>query len=254
MRKKQVNRFGLSNRTRLSMHGSQGLHLFLVMQLSVVMVLLAQSPGAAVSGPTAITSVDDAYDPFGLPGQEWNGQKVYLSSPRHSNSGNRGECFNPGREENVNGRYWNHFAANSNYYNDSVTTSTSEFRNLRSRGYKVTVGANARDDGFLMNQEASNNWGANVHLVTHTNSVNQILIEGALQACSIPLAIRNVPTPFTQALVVLYRPGDTDSETFRDRLLPRLDPVLPGVSRAEGRLDLEEIGPDTNAFTKPGST
>src|SRR6202008_525747 len=38
----------------------------------------------------------------------WNGYKVYLSSPTHTDSGHRGEC---GWEENANGNHWNSNAA-----------------------------------------------------------------------------------------------------------------------------------------------
>lgn len=44
-------------------------------------------------------------------------------------------------------------------------------RNLHSRGYKVTVSANSRDDGYLANRSMSQNWGSHAHIVTHSNAV-----------------------------------------------------------------------------------
>ena len=127
--------------------------------LSLVIGLLASH--GAYATHTFITSQDYEYGPIGSD----NGHKVYLSSPRHSNSGNRGEL---GWEENINGRHWNYYAAAGNYKDGN--SSSSSTRSIRARGYHVKVSANSRDDGYLHNRTASDNWAADVHLVTHTNA------------------------------------------------------------------------------------
>lgn len=126
-----------------------------------------------------------------------NGWRVYLSSPRHSNSRFRGEC---GWEENINGRHWNYNATHANGGGDG---------GLLRRGYSVTVSANARDDGAWININSSNNWGANVHIVTHTN------------------AYRGCPD-VAQYLLVMFETGSWGSTDLTNHLLTKLDPALPG--------------------------
>ena len=125
----------------------------------IVGCLIGASPTAA--SHTIITSTDWTYSPYGAANEEM----VYLSAPRHTSSGNRGEL---GWEENINGRHWNFYAATGDYMLGSP--STSLYRNLRTRGYYVRVSANARDGGYMDNLNASNNWGATVHITTHTNA------------------------------------------------------------------------------------
>lgn len=84
-----------------------------------------------------------------------------------------------------------------------------ELQRHLNRGYSVTVSANARDNGAWINKNSSNNWGANVHIVTHTNG------------------IVGCPESF-QYLLVMYRTGFWGSTDLRDHLLAKLDPVLPG--------------------------
>jgi hypothetical protein len=91
----------------------------------------------------------------------WNGYKVYLSSPTHQDSGARGEC-DGAWEENINGRYWNYYAA-------SVFTQGEG--SFYDRHYSVQVSGNPHDDGaFLIHIDEANNWGAQVYIVTHTNA------------------------------------------------------------------------------------
>ncbi len=129
---------------------------------ALLLALVAMLAPPASASHTTITSSDVSYNERD---QAFNGYRVYLSSPRHSDSRYRGEL---GWEENINGRHWNVYAANGNYMNGSVSSSWS--RSVTSRGYKVIVSANARDNGYLTNRSSSNNWGADVHLVTHTNA------------------------------------------------------------------------------------
>ncbi|HET8643514.1 MAG TPA: hypothetical protein VFM37_16380, partial [Pseudonocardiaceae bacterium] len=111
-----------------------------------VLSIALLTAGTCKKPPHGISDVSETFEPRGVP---WNGVKVYLSSPRHSNSGNRGEC---GWEENVNGRIFNLYAAD---LNDSAAT-------LSTRGYQTRVSANSRDDGWRLNRDESNNWGADV--------------------------------------------------------------------------------------------
>lgn len=147
-----------------------------------------------VATHTVLTATD-----YTLSAPTWNGYKVYLSAPRHPDSGARGEC---GWEENINGRNWNMYAAN-------IQTNGTP---LRPRGYHVTVSANARTvNGYITNRNNSNNWGANVHIVTHTNAPSA----GGCGSSA-------------QYLLVMYESGNSNSTGLRSQLLSKLDPAIPG--------------------------
>jgi hypothetical protein len=126
-----------------------------------------------------------------------HGTRVYLSAPRHASSGSRGEC---GWEENVNGRTANMWAA---------TADTASYKGLAGRNYLVYVSPNAKDNGFMLNLEESNNVGAQVHVPTHTN---------AHIGCG----------DAAQYVLVMFKQGDANSTRLRDQLLTKLDPVVPG--------------------------
>lgn len=132
-------------------------------------------------------------------GETGHATRVYLSSPRHASSGGRGEC---GWEENVNGRTANMWAA---------TADTSSYKGLAGRNYVVYVSANAKDDGYLQNRQESNNLGAQVHVVTHTNANGQGCGDAA------------------QYVLVMFKQGDANSTGLSDELLAKLDPVVPGA-------------------------
>jgi hypothetical protein len=131
-------------------------------------------------------------------GQTGHATRVYLSSPRHASSGDRGEC---GWEENVNGRVANMWTA---------TADTPSTTGLAGRNYLVYVSANSRDNGYLQNRDESNNLGAQVHIATHTNA------NGA--GCG----------DAAQYLLVMFKEGDANSTALRDQLVAKLDPVVPG--------------------------
>ena len=177
--------------TRTSSRPGKGRRLGFV-GIAVVSVL-ALTAGTCKTPPHEISDVSETFEPRGV---AWNGVKVYLSSPRHASSGARGEC---GWEENVNGRIFNLYAADLNVSGDT----------LSSRGYQTRVSPNSRDDGWRLNRDESNNWGADVHIVTHTN---------AYVGCD----------NAAQYLLVMYKTGDANSIGLKDRLLGRLDPVVPG--------------------------
>jgi hypothetical protein len=145
-----------------------------LLAMCAALLALAAPPAlahdAADSSPTAVTTAEDRFAPFGQNDDPYNGYRVYLSSPRHRESGRKGECRNPGHEENVNGRRWNWYAANGTYIGDTHAP-TSHGRNLHARGYGVIVSPNSRDNGYLQNLSASRNWGSDLHIVTHTNGI-----------------------------------------------------------------------------------
>lgn len=176
--------------------------------IAVVSVLLLTA-GTCKQPPHHISDVSETFEPRGV---AWNGVKVYLSSPRHASSGQRGEC---GWQENVNGRIFNLYAAD---LNDSGDT-------LSSRGYQTRVSPNSRDDGWRLNRDESNNWGADVHIVTHTN---------AYVGCD----------NSAQYLLVMYKTGDANSIGLKDRLLGRLDPVVPGGQNSWNCDNLGECAAD----------
>lgn len=192
---------------------------------SALLILLVAGLALGVTRPalaehTVITSSDRSF--VSADGRPWNGVKVYLSSPRHSSSGSRGECRNPGWEENINGRFWNFYAANSNYYAERYDP-TNPYRSLRSRAYAVTVSANARDDRYLANRAASDNWGAHVHLVTHTNA--------QAGGCG----------GSASYLLEMWQAGNERSSTFASVLVSKLDPATPGGANKWSRSDLAEL-------------
>lgn len=117
----------------------------------------------------SVTTTDYKWDPGW--GEPDNGYRVFLSAPRHTSSGSKGECSN-GFEENVNGRYHNTAAGSGGYYFETSSTDTG--RSLIGRGYKVFLGRNPRDDGIDdeagENTYLSDQWGADVHIATHSNA------------------------------------------------------------------------------------
>jgi hypothetical protein len=174
-----------------------------------VLSIALLTAGTCKKSPHEISDVSETFAPRGVP---WNGVKVYLSSPRHASSGERGEC---GWEENVNGRIFNLYAADLNDSGDTLTT----------RGYQTRVSPNSRDDGWRLNRDESNNWGADVHIVTHTN---------AYVGCD----------NAAQYLLVMHKTGDTNSIGLTDNLLEQLDPQVPGGQNSWNCDNLGECAAD----------
>jgi hypothetical protein len=167
--------------------------------LAVVAALAIAVVGVLVQPSGAIVATDNVYTQT----EPWNGYRVFLSSPRHIDSGSRGEC---GIEENENGWRVNNRAADGTYYNESYQP-TSPLRNLRVRNYRVMVSRNVRDDGFLANRDTGNNWGAHVYVVTHTNAQSG--------GCG----------GSTQYLLTMFQPGG--SSALATQLKTALDPPIP---------------------------
>ena len=169
-----------------------------------VLSILLLTAGTCKKPPYEISDVSETFEPRGVP---WNGVRVYLSSPRHASSGERGEC---GWEENVNGRIFNLYAADLNDQGETLTT----------RGYQTRVSPNSRDDGWRLNRDESNNWGADIHIVTHTN---------AYVGCDNP----------AQYLLVMYKTGDANSVGLAERTAAAARPA--GARRPE-QLELRQPG------------
>lgn len=203
----------------LTRQHEQSRHKFLFLVVCVVTSVLGTNMLAGIDaiahdgGNTpalGIVGDSDIFVPEGPYDDSFNGVKVYLSSPRHGDSGAKGECMDPGRQENVNGRYWNFNAANGSYYGGTVTT-TNPNRNLHSRGYKVMVSQNTKDDDHLANRNESANWGSDLHIVTHTNGT---------QGCHSP----------GDYLLTIWQhdAGDKDDKSLALALGQELNPHWPG--------------------------
>jgi hypothetical protein len=123
--------------------------------------LFALSLGLLTS---ALAQSDLIYEPISA----WNGKKVYLSPARHSDAGGRGECVGSqgmgSLDENTSAYRFAYYAATGNYVGSS--TSTSIYRNLRARGYKVRIGRGTVSSAI----SNSNAWGATVHIPIHSNA------------------------------------------------------------------------------------
>src|SRR5690625_1655536 len=167
-----------------------------------VFALAATTP-TAHADPAPVTGEHVSWEP-----DVYNGYRVYVSPPRHVNSGSRGEC---GWEENVNGRHW---AVHSSAWWHGGDGG------FMHRGYQVTVGANARDDNWPANREASNNWGADVHLPTHTNALH-----GCNSAGNYFLVMNNTAQP--------------NSTNLSHRFLDSLSPAMPG---GQNMWDCNQLG------------
>jgi len=189
--------------------------------------ILAFTAASSIVSPadathTQVTTVD-LYVPQ-RPGINWNGYKVYLSSPRHRDSRSWGEC---GWEENINGRHFNVYAAREG-------ASPPNNAALKDRGYITTVGANWRDNGAMYAKSASNNWGANVHIVTHTN---------ASVGCG----------SSAQYLLTMYRTGNANSINLSNQLRSALDPVIPGSQNSwncDGLIECNSVNAPNRAYVE----
>lgn len=114
---------------------------------------------------TSVWSASDSvYNSIGA----WNGKKVYLSPARHSDAGSRGECVGSNGlgnlNENTAAYRFAYYAGSGNYIGQRV--STSQYRNLRARGYKVRIGRGTVSSAI----SNSNAWGATVHIPIHSNA------------------------------------------------------------------------------------
>jgi len=130
----------------------------LVLAFCIVLVGLTQTPGA-------LAASDYVYEPFSA----WNGKKVYLSPARHSDAGDRGEC--QGRngmgdlDENTAALLFALYATAGDWIGE-VRNPTSQYRNLRSRGYKVRIGRGTVASAI----KNSNAWASTVHIPIHSNA------------------------------------------------------------------------------------
>jgi hypothetical protein len=132
-------------------------------QSGAVRLLGAVIAGAYLAGVAVFATpaaADEPYDPYGA----WNGVKIYLSPATHSDAGSRGEC--KGRNENTMAYHMSWYATNGDYHRD-VYSPTSEYRNLRARGYQTRIATGGTVSTAISN---SNAWGANAHIPVHSNA------------------------------------------------------------------------------------
>lgn len=189
------------------------------MGVALGLVASAVSHAAAHDATTTLTNAIVDVDEFLSPGpgdEASNGIQVFLSSPRHADSGTKGEC-EPGYQENINGRRWNIFAANRDDTN-----------NMHRRGYTVRVSKNIKDNGFLANSENSRNWGSDIHIITHTDGFRRCPNGGDFSSFLWEDDI-----------------GARDDRRLANELRELVEPQIPGPYNQQQRTDLGEL--DTNA-------
>jgi len=131
-------------------------------QLKLLMSLLAST--FFFFSSQAFSASDITYKSVG----QWNGKKIYLSPARHSDTGRRGECTGPAGmgnlDENTAAFGFAYYSASGNYIGSNITSS--RFRNLRARGYRVRIGRGTVRSAI----SNSNAWGATVHIPIHSNA------------------------------------------------------------------------------------
>ncbi|MEC4817060.1 MAG: hypothetical protein SAK29_27895 [Scytonema sp. PMC 1069.18] len=150
-------------------------------------------------------NADLIFEPYG----SWNGYKVYLSPARHTDTGSRGECKS--RNENNMAAYSASQATSGSYYQD-VFNSSSPYRNLRARGYKVRIG-----NGTLRSAiDNSNAWGADLHIPLHSNADTG-------GQC-------NRTTANRFGTVIIYYNGSSRGQAFANDLRQSIGPSSPGSS------------------------
>jgi hypothetical protein len=166
----------------------------------IIVALIATLSYVSADGAKA----DYLYEPYGT----WNGFKIYLSPARHSDAGGRGECG--GNNENTMAYNVANTATNGNYYDDLYNT-TSQYRNLRARGYRVRIG-----NGTLRSAiDNSNAWGANLHIPIHSNA-------DVAGQCT-----RTDASRF--GTVTIYRYTSTNGAKFAGWLRDTVGPSSPGT-------------------------
>jgi hypothetical protein len=122
-----------------------------------------------------------------------NGHRVYLSPARHSDAAARGEC------ENTN---------ENDLARDAAVRAAKE---LAGRGYYVRVGRGTYTSAW----QNSNAYGADVHVVFHSNS--RVHSPGCGQ-----------DTPANLGTVVLYRVTSDQSKELAGEIKTRVGPLSPG--------------------------
>lgn len=156
----------------------------------------------------------------------FNGERVYLSAPRHPDEIGRRGCGYPsnGYKENVNGYQLNRHSAQSYYNVGTPPTGFSWSRadlgsNLGRRGYAIQMSPNSHVSsmGWKLNRTAAQNWPADVVIVSHTNGIGS--------------GCQNGSNP-TNYFLVLHRDNYPDSIDLSNRLLNNLGPYAPGPGQS----------------------
>jgi len=153
-----------------------------------ILLVLAQF-ALLTARQTLAQTPDEDYPPVG----SWNNVRVYLSPARHSDTGKRGEC--DGASENILA------------YNVAKATAVI----LASRGYHVRIGRGT----FTSAWQRSNAWGADLHIVLHSNA------RGEGGGCD--------ANPVNFGTMVLFKKTSPESLELATELKTHLGPLSPGV-------------------------
>lgn len=159
--------------------------------------LAAIGTGAATVFGAAVSPIHAGADDNFYPSPNWNGKKIYLSPARHPDTGSRGEC--QGKSENDMGYSAAYGAAN-------------QTNGLVSRQYKVQIGTSTYT-GAVAN---SNSWGADIHLVMHSNSGS-----GAGTCAS--------RSGSSRGTTVIYYDGSTSGSNLAQKVVDNVGPATPGT-------------------------
>lgn len=131
--------------------------------LRVAMVSALVLPIVAAAPSRASAAGDLIYRPY----SRWNMKKIYLSPARHlSGPQARGECGQ--LTEDRMAFLTTMHATNGNYFNDRYAPR-NQYRNLRSRHYRVRIGRGTVQTAI----RRSNAWHSTRHVVIHSNAVSE---------------------------------------------------------------------------------
>lgn len=165
--------------------------------------ILTIALAATLTGVPSLSAQDEIYPAYA----PINYYRVYLSPARHTDAGSRGECN--GQNENTMA-YWVAWdATNADYYND-VPNTTSDGRNLTTRGYEVRIGTGTLQSAI----NNSNAWGADLHIPLHSNAGSG--------TCS-------STNPAGFGTNIIYRSGSANGQSLANALIGSIGPVSPGT-------------------------
>jgi hypothetical protein len=128
----------------------------------VAIVAALVLPAVGVAPQQASSAPDLRFQPIGY----WNGKKIYLSPARHrTGPGAQGECGDRTEDYMAFGSAWH--ATNGVYFDDRRHPN-NQYRNLRSRHYKVRIHRGPTVQTAIYR---SNEWGSTRHIPIHSNAI-----------------------------------------------------------------------------------
>jgi len=162
---------------------------------------------------TSTFAADDwTYEPLSA---QWNNKKVYLSPAVHSDTGARGECGGVAGWGNLDENYaalrFAYYAATGPYIGERLRFD-SQYRNLRTRGYKVRIGRGTLNSAI----SNSNAWGADIHIPIHSNARPENCDDARVERHG------------THIIFQSY--GDTGGEGLAEQLLTTIGGASPGTN------------------------